>query len=97
MRVTEFDYELGQPTDETPDFPCLPERTFVVNWMFELLDVDDYQGWWPRIYTTSRNQVPSIHLYNDEGFPDLYFSPGDFTVFELETGIVPPVIGPAMP
>jgi hypothetical protein len=95
--VTEFDYEPGQPTDETQPFACLPGRTFVVNWEFELLDPNDYQGWWPRIYTSSRNQVPSIHVYNDKGFPDFYISPGDFTVFELETGIVPPVVGPAKP
>jgi hypothetical protein len=100
--LTEFHFAEEQPSEYDPGARLYPGRVFLVNWGFELLgggdgDTGFDQGWWARMYTTSRNIVPSIHFYADvAGGPDLYFSRGDFDVFELP-GSFSPVIGPSSP
>ena len=97
--VTEFEFEPQQPSVLDPGAVVYPGRAFLVNWSEEVLGGSDSdtsydQGWWARIYTTSRDVVPSIHFYGSDGSPEFYFSPGDFAVFDLPGGFVPPVIGP---
>jgi hypothetical protein len=95
--LTEFEFEPQQPSFFVPSFTVRPGRAFLDNWTLEALgggsDTSEGQGWWARIYTTSRNVVPSIHFYGP-GLPDRYVSVGDMAVFELPTGFVPPTIGP---
>jgi hypothetical protein len=61
--------------------------------------VDEFDAWWPRIYATSRELVPSIHFHVDQELgpspPDqftaislpfrnpFYVSPNDFVVREV--------------
>jgi hypothetical protein len=101
--LTEFHFEQEQPTEYDPGATLHPGRVFLVNWSFELLGGDDSdigfdQGWWARIYTTSRDVVPSIHFYaEDPRDAEFYVAHGDFAVFELPGSFRPPVIGPAEP
>jgi hypothetical protein len=58
----------------------------------------DYEVWWARIFTTSRNLVPTMqfHVEDDPNAPpEFFFGPGDFAVFKLAPPIEPPAVGPA--
>ena len=101
LLMTEFHFAPDQPSFFSDDITSFPGRVFLVNSSFVGLGGVDDEGWWARIYTTSRNLVPSIHFYVDSAdgsespsHPDVYFGRGDFEVFELPGVFVPPVIGP---
>jgi hypothetical protein len=64
-------------------------------------DSEDLGPYWARIFTTSRNLVPSMRIWrteaeNEPPISDVYFAPGDFAVFELPYRPFPPIppIGP---
>ena len=101
LLMTEFHFAPDQPSFFSDDITSFPGRVFLVNSSFVGLGAVDDEGWWARIYTTSRNLVPSIHFYvgsadgsESPSHPDVYFGRGDFEVFELPGVFVPPVIGP---
>lgn len=57
--LTEFHFAPDQPSDVGPVNTARPGRVFLVNQLIERLGVsDEDQGWWARIFTTSRNVVP---------------------------------------
>jgi hypothetical protein len=90
---TEFHFAPDQPSSFVPGGTVFPGRAFLLNMSFETLggDANEYQGWWVRVFTSSRNVVPSIHFYGVEvvnspvepSYPEFYFSPGDFAVFDV--------------
>lgn len=103
--VTEFHFAPDQPTFLVPPTPSRGGRIFLVNWTIvgeAVEDAGDSTGWWARIFTTSRDVIPSLHAYADTPkpgidpptFPDFYFSPGDFLFFEIAGGYVPPGFEP---
>jgi hypothetical protein len=101
LLMTEFHFAPDQPSFFSSDITAYPGRVFLFNSSFVSLRGGDEEGWWARIYTTSRNVVPSIHFFVDSAddsespsHPDVYFGRGDFEVFELPGVFVPPVIGP---
>jgi hypothetical protein len=96
--LTVFQFEPDQPSEVTPVYTARAGRVFLENWTQERLAVTgEDNGWWARIFTTSRNVVPSIHVYGESlavppprPAPDFYVSPGDFAVFEGTGVAVPP-------
>ena len=100
--LTEYDFEPQQPSEFNPGAIVYPGRIFLVNWGLVVSGAGDSdtgfdQGWWLRMFTTSRDVVPSIHFYGNPGSPEFYFSAGDFAVFDLPGSFHPPLIGPSEP
>jgi hypothetical protein len=99
--LTEFHFAPDQPTSSSGPDASLSGRIFLVNWTIEMLGSSDSSGWWARMFVTSRDVIPSLHVYADTPepdtdppyYPDFYFSPGDFAFFELTGGYVPPGFG----
>jgi hypothetical protein len=100
--ATAFNFAVDEPPFVAPPFPVRPGRSFLMNWTVELLgssdsDIDYDRAYWSRIYTTSRDLVPSIHYYANgvTNGPEFYVSPGDFMAFDVPGALIPPVIGPS--
>jgi hypothetical protein len=101
--LTEFHFAPDQPTALISPTPSRAGRIFLVNWFIELPLSVDSSGWWARMFTTSRDVIPSIHVYadtpdsdtNPSVYPDFYIAPGDCLSFEIPGGYVPPGFGPA--
>lgn len=59
--------------------------------------VEDSVICWARIFTTSQNLVPSLHVFQDTSPPSqsVYYAPGDFAEYILPfRPFPPPPIGP---
>lgn len=87
--VTKFD--SGEAT-------IAPGHLWITEW--EPSTPADLGQYWGRIFTTSRNLVPSMRIWrtqteNEPPVSDVYFAPGDFAVFELPfRPFPPPPVGP---
>ena len=51
---------------------------------------------WARIFTTSQNLVPSVHVFQDDPLSQwIYYAPGDFSEFTIPYHpFPPPPVGP---
>jgi hypothetical protein len=100
--LTEFHYAIDQPVKSIGPLPSLAGRIFLLNEAIEFLDSPEGSGWWARMFVTSRDVIPSLHVYantpqpdsNPPYYPDFYFSPGDFAFFEMPGTYFPPGLGP---
>jgi len=61
------------------------------------LILQDQLTCWARIFTTSQNLVPSVHVFQDTTPPSqwIYYAPGDFSEFTIPYHpFPPPPVGP---